>query len=205
MLIADGAGIRVPLFGLIRLADDSLAYIVERFDRTATGKLRVEDCSQLEELPPKDHYKGSYEACVRLLRQYASEPRIELLKLYRQIVFAWWSGNGDMHRKNISLLTTHEGLHVLSPAYDLLCTKLVLPNDQLALSVDGKKDRLALATWKTLAEYCQIPWRAARRTIDKIVSGAETAKALVTASYLTGEMKEAYVAIIDERSESLRD
>ena len=93
MLIARLAKIEVPPFGLIKLADNTLAYIISRFDRRNGAKLRVEDCCQLEELPPADLYQGSAEACARLVRRYASEPLIELRKLYRQFVFAWWVGN----------------------------------------------------------------------------------------------------------------
>jgi serine/threonine-protein kinase HipA len=203
MLIAGLAGIQVPPLGLIRLADDTLAYVVARFDRTDSGKLRVEDCCQLEELPPRDYFKGSYEAVVRLLRAYASEPPIEILKLYRQVVFAWWTGNGDMHRKNISLLTTPEGHHVLSPAYDLLCTRLVLPEDSLALTVDGRKDRVTAANWDNFAKYCRIPRRAADRVTSELVAAAGEAKELIAASYLSGEMKAQYIEVIDERTETL--
>ena len=45
---------------------------------------------------------------------------VELLKLYRLLLFDWWSGNGDMHLKNFSLLTGKDGRHRLSPAYDLV-------------------------------------------------------------------------------------
>ena len=43
-----GVGIELPGFGLIRLKDRSIAYIVKRFDRLDDGtKLRVEDFCQL--------------------------------------------------------------------------------------------------------------------------------------------------------------
>jgi serine/threonine-protein kinase HipA len=37
--------------------------------------------------------------------------------------------NGDLHLKNLSLLTDRDGNRRLAPAYDLISTKLVLPND----------------------------------------------------------------------------
>ncbi|MBK8270663.1 MAG: HipA domain-containing protein [Planctomycetes bacterium] len=132
--------IEVAPFGMIALSDGSLAYISRRFDRLPDGrKLRQEDFCQLAEQSPKDKYEGSAELCVRLLRKYATEPLIEVLKLYRLLVFTWWSGNGDMHLKNFSLFTDQQGIMRLTPAYDLVSTRLVIPNDPLALSVVGKK------------------------------------------------------------------
>jgi serine/threonine-protein kinase HipA len=119
-------------------------------------------------------------------------------------VFAWFIGNGDMHRKNLSLLTTADGKHVLSPAYDLLCTRLVLPNDQLALSVDGRKDRLTVGTWMNFASYCGIPERAAQRVLSEILAVTDAAKQLVSRSYLSAELKAEYLSLIDRQSETLR-
>ena len=96
------AGVEHPACGLLTLADGSLAYVVRRFDRPdGGGKLRQEDFCQ-----------------------YATEPAVESLKLFRQMVFCWWTGNGDMHLKNFSLLTGPDGTVRLSPAYDLLCTRV---------------------------------------------------------------------------------
>jgi hypothetical protein len=48
-----------------------------------------------------------------------------------------------MHLENLALLT-RDGLHALSPVYDLLCSRLVIPDDPMALTVAGKKDRWVL-------------------------------------------------------------
>lgn len=81
--------IEVPPSGLVALSDGSLAFISKRFDRLPDGrKLRQEDFCQLAEQSPKDKYEASAELCVRLLRKYASEPLIEILKLYRLLLFA---------------------------------------------------------------------------------------------------------------------
>jgi hypothetical protein len=57
----------------------------------------------------------------------ASEALVELLELFRRMVFSWWTGNGDMHLKNFSLPAGADGIHRLSPAHDLLCTRLAIP------------------------------------------------------------------------------
>ena len=51
-----------------------------------------------------------------------------------------------MHLKNFSLIETNEGSqkYVLSDAYDMLSTNVVIPTDkeELALTINGKKQNI---------------------------------------------------------------
>lgn len=206
MRLAELAGIEVPPCGLVRLADGSAAYVVARFDRPSRGgKLRQEDFCQLAEKSPKQKYEGSAEQCARLVRRYASEPLVELLRLYRLLVFTWWTGNGDMHLKNFSLLAERDGLHRLSPAYDLISTRLVIPEDPLALPVCGQRDGLTRGTWLQFADYCKIPRAAAERVIRGIVGAEPAAGDLVRRSALPAEMKGSYQKLLGDRTATLAD
>ena len=196
--------IEVAPFGLVALKDGSLAYIVRRFDRLDDGhKLRQEDFCQLSELSPKEKYDGSAELCVRLLRKYASEPLIEILKLYRLLLFVWWSGNGDMHLKNFSLLADEQSVMRLTPAYDLVCTRLVIENDPLALPITGKKDNLDRGDWLKFAEYCQLPPKTAQRVLDTQRSVTASAASVIDRSFLGVEQRQAYRDLTRERSSQL--
>ncbi|MBX3432378.1 MAG: HipA domain-containing protein [Pirellulales bacterium] len=197
--------IEVAPNGLVSLKDGTRAYIVRRFDRLPDGhKLRQEDFCQLAQLPPKDKYDGgSAELCVKLIRKYADEPLVELLKLYRLLLFTWWTGNGDMHLKNFSLLTGEDGITRLTPAYDLVCTRLVIPDDQLALPLQGKKDDLRRGVWRRFAEYCGLPEKVALRLLDKQASILNDATALIDRSFLPDDQKESYKRLIDDRSDSV--
>ena len=181
MLIARLAGIETPPFGLVWLKDGSPAYVIKRFDRLADGgKLHVEDFCQLCELPLRDKYQGSGEQCVRTLRKYASEPLIEIRKLFKMLLFAWWIANGDHHLKNLSLLITPEGIRRLAPAYDMLCTRLVIPKDrELALSIGGKRAKLTRKSWTDFAKYCQIAERATERLLAEQINVAGHAIELI--------------------------
>jgi serine/threonine-protein kinase HipA len=201
MRLAQIHGIETAAFGLLRLRDGSLAYITERFDRPLAGsKLRQEDFCQLAEKPPKEKYAGSGELCARLVKRFASEPLIELVKLFERLVFAWWTGNGDRHLKNFSLLAGEDGLHRLSPAYDQISTRLVITDDDLALPIGGKRSALDRATWLDLARYCGIPERVAERVIDRYAQAASAAKVLIERSFLNEEMRQAFGALVEERS-----
>lgn len=205
MQIARRLRIVIPECGLIKLHDGTLAYIAKRFDRLyPVGKLLQEDFCQLAERSPKQKYEGSSELCARLLLRFASEPMVETLRLYRLLIFVWWTGNGDMHLKNFSMLRGEDGIYRLSPAYDLLCTRLVVPDDLLALSVDGNKKNVTRRQWLSLGDACHIPRRAAERVLGEISAGAQVAEDLIGRSFLPGEMKSQYVDMLQERSALIR-
>lgn len=202
--LAQLVDIEVAPFGLVPLKDGSMAYIVKRFDRLPSGrKVRQEDFCQLAEFSPKQKYEGSAELCVRLLRKYASEPPIEILKLFRLLVFAWWSGNGDLHLKNLSLLIDDQGIIRLTPAYDLVCTSLVIPEDQLALPIGGKKDNLHHKDWLRFAEYCQLPEKAASRLLQEQRNAHAGAVAIIENSFLPLEQKQQFTQLLTDRSKQI--
>ncbi len=195
------AGIEVPPAALVTLKDGSWAYVVRRFDRLDHGvKLGMEDFCQLSALLPGGKYEGSAERCAKLVHRYADEPLVDLLRLYRQFVFSWWVGNGDLHLKNLALLREPSGQWRLSPAYDLLNTQLVIPGDPLAIPVCGKRDRLTQKTWSTLAERFGIGAKAADRVLSEICDLAQQAEGLVHASPLPEEMREDFARILAERA-----
>jgi serine/threonine-protein kinase HipA len=203
--LAELAGIEVSPNGLVSLKDGSLAYIVRRFDRLADGhKLRQEDFCQLAEKSPKEKYSGSGELCVKLLRKYASEPLVEILKLYRLLVFAWWTGNGDMHLKNFSLMAGNDNIQHFTPAYDLICTRLVIPNDTLALPIQGRKDKFRRSTWLKFAEHCMLPEKAATRILDEQIAILRNALQIIDVCFLPVEQKRTYRQLIEDRSDALR-
>jgi serine/threonine-protein kinase HipA len=129
---------------------------------------------------------------------------VEVLKLFRLLVFGWWSGNGDMHLKNFSLLIDTHGIIRLSPAYDLVCTRLVIPQDPLALPVCGKKDNLNRKIWIQFADYCQLSPKAANRVLDKLAQSLTAAQELIDRSFLPTDMKLAYRLLIAERTAMLQ-
>jgi serine/threonine-protein kinase HipA len=65
------------------------------------------------------------------------------MNYFEILLFCYLVGNADMHLKNFSLYKSVVG-NILAPAYDLLSTKLVIPDDQeeLALTLNGKKRKL---------------------------------------------------------------
>ncbi|MFN8523637.1 MAG: HipA domain-containing protein [Chloroflexota bacterium] len=204
MLLAAEFGLEVPASGLVRLLDGSLGFLVRRFDRPAAGgKLRQEDFCQLAGKYSKEKYEGTAELCVELVERYSSQPGIDAIRLLRQFVFSWWVGNGDLHLKNFSLLAGASGEHRLSPAYDLVSTRLVIPDDRMALPVRTVQDNITRQVWEDLAGYAVVPPAAARGILRAPSRLLARATALVEASYLPTEMRREYRELLTQRAAML--
>jgi len=202
--LAKLVGIETAPSGLLELTDGTLAFVIRRFDRISSGKkVRQEDFCQLAQQPPKDKYRGSAELCARLIKQYASEPPIELMKLYRLLLFVWWTGNGDTHLKNFSLLTDEDNIVKLTPAYDLVSTHLVIPNDPLALPIVGKETKLTRSDWLRFSEYCDLPSSVAERMLRKQAVATNKAMELIRQSFLPADQQAEYETLVRNRSQLL--
>ncbi len=147
MHLAEDAKISVVPHGLVRFEDEELCYITRRIDRLNDGrKLPMEDMCQLTERLTEYKYKGSYEQIAKTIRQYSTRPQLDVVNFWEIVVFSWLTGNSDMHLKNFSLFNPATG-YALTPAYDLLSTALVMPEDseELALTLNGKKRKIGKA------------------------------------------------------------
>jgi serine/threonine-protein kinase HipA len=127
-------GIAIAGNACVYLSDDSMSYITRRFDYRDGQKIAQEDFCQLSRRSPESHghnykYDGTYEELGRLLQTYCRAYRIEVEKLFMLIVFNYAMSNGDAHLKNFSLYQTPYGDYILTPAYDLLCTSLHMPDE----------------------------------------------------------------------------
>ena len=146
MHLAQIAKINVVPHSLIRLADGELSYITKRIDRDENGyKLPMEDMCQLAERLTEYKYSGSYEQIAKLIHKYSTTPKLDIINFWEQLLFSWITGNADMHLKNFSLYSTQKGVYNLTPAYDMLSTTLVMPEDteELALTINGKRRKIS--------------------------------------------------------------
>ena len=144
MHLAEIAGIKTVPHSLIRFADGELCYITRRVDRTKKGdRIAMEDMCQISERLTEDKYKGSYERIAKLIKKHSSAPMLDVINLWEIVVFSWLTGNADMHLKNFSLFKPIDN-YMLTPAYDLLSTSIVMPEDEeeVALTLNGKKKKI---------------------------------------------------------------
>jgi serine/threonine-protein kinase HipA len=199
MNIASQLGIDVPPHGLFDLKDGSRAYIIRRFDRTEQGgKKRCEDFSQI--LGFGDKYSGSVEQIGRRLKELSDFPGIDAQLLFERILLFFLIGNGDAHLKNYSMLETEHGGLRLSPAYDIVCSKLVIQEElDSALTIRGKHNKLQRRDFEMLSDYLNIPNKARGNIMQKMNGILEIAKHDIPDSHLPVEDKEIMVKIIEER------
>ena len=202
MHLAELAKMQVVPHSLIRFADGELCYITRRIDRTANGdKLPMEDMCQLTERLTEHKYKGSYEQIAKAIQRFSSVPKLDMVNYWEQVVFSWITGNADMHLKNFSLYSKEQGEYVLTPAYDMLSTALVMPEDteELALTLNGKKRKIKKADFVASMQASGLEEKVINNIFAKFAKAKDRWFAFINQSFLPDEMKEAFKAIIAEK------
>ncbi len=210
MQMAKASGIKTVPFALIKLPsqNNAFAYITKRIDRENGQILAMEDFCQLEGRLTEDKYRGSYERCGKIVSKYSVNSGLDLAEMFIRIIFSFAVGNSDMHLKNFSLIETSQQSeeYVLSAAYDMLSTNVVIPEDteQLALTTNGKKYNLHRKDFLILAETIGINPKSAEKIIDKIVKMIPAYIEMCKASYMPDDMKDSLEKLMTERIEALR-
>ena len=211
MSMADIAGIATVPHALVRV-NGTAAYLTKRIDRvfvpgTDPQMLAMEDFCQLDLRLTQDKYKGSYERCAKVITRYSSRSGLDLTELFIRVVFSFLIGNSDMHLKNFSLIETSTGSmqYILSPAYDLLPVNVIMPEDQeqLALSLNGKKSNLRRKDFLVFAEYIGLPKQAAEGMLRHLLFLAPSLQKMCEVSLLPQDLKTALSQLIGQRSEQL--
>ena len=197
MHLAEAAGIRTASHSLIRLSSGELAYITRRFDRQNGQKIAVEDFCQLSETLTEHKYRGSVEKIGKLVRQFTTNKGYEQQRLFELILFCYLTGNTDMHLKNYALIENTLGQYELSPAYDLLSTLLVLSDEEeSALSINGKKNRLKRTDFDSVAKTLQINEKTVAAIYQRFTKILPIWQQWIERSFLSAEMKKQYSDLI---------
>ena len=132
-------GIKVAANALVFFKNGTPAYLTKRFDiKSKTQKWGKEDFASLagksiDNEGANFKYEFSYEAMGALIRRYVPAWRVEIEKFFRLVLFNYLFSNGDAHLKNFSLLESSRGDYLLSPAYDLLNTRMHVDDSNFAL------------------------------------------------------------------------
>lgn len=136
--------------------------MVERFDRGSQGeRFALEDAAQVLKLTPAQKYSPETVEVIEALAVRTKAPVLARRNLYLQFLYAWLTGNGDLHAKNVSILENTSGFFEIAPVYDVPCT-LVYGDKTMALPLMGKTKNIRAKDWLELAGELMIPERAAR-------------------------------------------
>ncbi|WP_430811904.1 MULTISPECIES: type II toxin-antitoxin system HipA family toxin [unclassified Carboxylicivirga] len=187
---------------LIFFRNGEPAYITKRFDvQDDNTKVAQEDFAALALRTPQTHganykYLGNYYDLFVIMKKFVPAYNIEAPKLLKLILFNYLFSNGDAHFKNFSLIQTDFGDYKLSPAYDLLNSRIHIEDKDFALD-DGLLPP-ALAKGKVHEQFYQLGELAgiSIKLIDNIFallsSGKDDVLRLISHSYLSEKLKRNY-------------
>lgn len=201
---------------LVEFADGELAYLVRRFDVQPDGTRSLqEDFAQIANRSEGTHgrnykYDFSYEEIGELIRRYVAAYPVALERFFRLVVFNYLVNNGDAHVKNFSLIRSEvTGEYQLTPAYDLLNTRLHLP-DESRTALELFKDGFETPSYQANAFYAADDFtefarrlglveQRVQRILQTFVDSHAAVSKLVEASSLPDDCKTLYKAHVADR------
>lgn len=195
---------------LVFFQDGTPAYLTKRFDVKPDGQKRgKEDFATLAgktsfNTGPDFKYEYNYEAAGKLMRDFVPAWRVEIEKYFVLVVFNYLFANGDAHLKNFSLLESDNGDYRLSPAYDLVNTRLHVDDTDFALSGGLFADNFRSERWQIRGHACAADFQEFGRRIgvmesrvDKLltpfIEKQPAVESLIGRSFLRDDSKRGYL------------
>lgn len=202
MHLAEIAGIKTVPHTLIKMKSGKLAYITRRVDRTGKAKIHMEDMCQINERLTEHKYHGSYEQIGKAILTYSANPGLDLVNFYEQVLFSFLTGNADMHLKNFSLMNDPASGYVLTPAYDMVSTALVMPEDkeELGLTLNGKKKKIKLSDFMKAMTSNGIPEKSQMNIVNKMEAVLPVITGFIESSFIPVKMQARYQEIIEAKA-----
>lgn len=195
-------GIETAENALIFFRNGDPAYITKRFDTNEDGtKLAQDDFASLASRTPQTHgehykYSGNYLELFQLMKNHLATYKLEAPKLLKVIIFNYLFSNGDAHFKNFSILETPMGDYRLSPAYDLLNSRIHVDDKDFALNDGLLPKNLAQGKIKIqfskLAEEAEINKKIVSDIISLMMSKSDSVEKMVEFSFLNETTKRNY-------------
>jgi len=200
--LAKDAGLAVATVGRVDTADGVPVLWAERFDRSGASncqRLRLESALQLLSQSSGGDCGESLESIARLVRQYCTNPKVQLMRLFQRVLFGWLTGNGNLHLSKWSLLQNGSIIE-LSPAYGLVNSAILGDKTpESALRIDGRHDGIEA---EHLLEYyakevCGLNTRMVTRVMNQL--DAVPWEQRILESRLSKECQRAYFELLSER------
>lgn len=199
MKLAELLKIEVVPSNMIRLASGELCYLTKRIDRKDDNtKIHMIDFLQILELD--DKYLGTMENLGKTIGELSVNTLMDKLRFFELSLFNFIIGNNDMHLKNFSMWLSEMGW-VLSPAYDLLNVKLVLPKDKddTALLLGGKRKNFNKEYFDRFGETLKLNNKQINSVYKKLGIWLVEAIQLIDDSFLNDMNKQQYKELITKR------
>lgn len=195
MTLASLVGVEIPDIKLvemsqldnlppINLPNEAFAFAIKRFDRQAastpkiTKRIHMEDFAQvLVKYPHQKYNSANYEQIGRVLYEFSGDALADVQQFARRLLVNILLANGDAHLKNWSLLYKDKVTPRLSPAYDIVTTRVYIDAERnFALNLAQTKDwyTVTLAHFKAWSEKSGIPWRAIKPHLADVMDKARS-------------------------------
>lgn len=209
-------GLKTAENAMIFFKNGSPAYITKRFDvNQKGGKWGAEDFATLAG-KTKDNsganykYEYSYEEVGLLIQQYVSAWRVEIEKYFSLVVFNFLFSNGDAHLKNFSLRESSSGDYLLSPAYDLINTRLHVDDSDFALDKGLFADTYKSDEYKKyghpskndfleFAKRIGVAEGRVQKLLDRFIEKQPFVETLVSRSFLSEANKRGYLLMYNAK------
>ncbi len=209
-------GIEVAENALVAFKDGELAYLVRRFDIQPGGTRALqEDFAQIAARSEESHgknykYDFSYHEIGELIRKHVATHKVDRERFFKLVVFNYLVNNGDAHVKNFSLIRREQtGEYNLTPAYDLLNTRLHLP-DETHTALELFKDGFETESYKANAYYAYDGFAVFaqklglvksryQRILEQVIASPEAVNSLIACSMLPDECKQLYRQHVEDR------
>lgn len=177
MRLAGLAGVTIPDTRLVELGkldqlpavnlpNEKYAFAIRRFDRNDGNRIHMEDFAQILVKYPAEKYRSAnYQQIARILYHYTEDGLGDVQQFARRLLVNILLANGDSHLKNWSVLYPDTVTPVLSPAYDIVTTRVYMGDERsFALNLGKDKDwyNASLNQFEYWAGKSDIPWRAIR-------------------------------------------
>jgi len=228
MNLARAAGLSVAECTVLPFEDGELGYITKRFDIQPDGSRHfIEDAASLCRSHPAnkgDHDMWSYELAIQTMFEAAGRKQVLLLKGLQQVLFAYLTGNNDLHLKNFSLYrkagSTSVTMFDFTPMYDVIS---VYPYpeynqiDSLTLSLtEAERDGVFSEAYENYGYYTRADFvalgcklglreRAVNAYVTALTDKVEKhLKPVVEASYMPAKMKKIIIESTQRRIRYMR-
>ena len=163
-------------------------FLIERYDRlfdeehNKLYRLHQEDFTQAAGVWGKqnDKYEFTVKDCAKILEKTTS-PILEKENFIRRFVFNFLIGNCDAHGKNYSVLHFPTGEITLTPAYDVVCTRIYEHlEDTMAMAIGGEKiaESVTVRDWQKFAKILDV---APALVFEELQTQAETLPEIINA------------------------
>ncbi len=212
--------IEVAENALVAFAGGEVAYLVRRFDVQPDGTRSLqEDFAQIagksEETQGKNYkYDCSYEEIGDLIRRHVAAYPVDLERYFKLVVFNYLVNNGDAHMKNFSLIRNEQtGEYRLTPAYDLLNTRLHLPNESRT-ALELFKDDFETESYQANGFYAyddfvvfarrlRLVEKRYKKILENCITEQEAVFSLIDCSLLPEEAKQLYKGHVKDGGQAL--